>query len=85
MLSTPTFYCLWVGFCLGTTAGLMTISQLVPFARNAGMTATVATLAITVGAFGNAGGRILSGWINAESKQRIDVRPTHWRDWGVKD
>jgi len=29
--------------------------------------------------------RILSGWINAESKQRIDVRPTHWRDWGVKD
>ena len=64
MLSTPTFYCLWVGFCLGTTAGLMTISQLVPFARNAGMTATVATLAITVGAFGNAGGRILSGWMS---------------------
>jgi len=64
MVSTPTFYCLWVGFCLGTTAGLMTISQLVPFARNAGMTATVATLAITVGAFGNAGGRILSGWMS---------------------
>ena len=42
----------------------MTISQLVPFARNAGMTATVATLAITVGAFGNAGGRILSGWMS---------------------
>ena len=29
--------------------------------------------------------RILSGWINAETKQRIDVRPTHWRDWGVAD
>jgi hypothetical protein len=29
--------------------------------------------------------RVPSGWINAESKQRIDVRPTHWRDWGVKD
>jgi hypothetical protein len=25
--------------------------------------------------------RILSGWINAETKQRIDVRPTHWREW----
>jgi len=64
MLTTPTFYGLWVAFCLGTTAGLMTISQLVPFARSAGMTATVATLAITVGAFGNAGGRILSGWMS---------------------
>jgi len=64
MLSTRTFYGLWVAFCLGTTAGLMTISQLVPFARNAGMTATVATFAITVGAFGNAGGRILSGWMS---------------------
>jgi hypothetical protein len=27
--------------------------------------------------------RILSGWINAKNKQRIDVRPTHWRDWGA--
>ena len=38
----------------------MTISQLVPFARSAGLGATAATLALTVGAFGNAGGRILS-------------------------
>jgi hypothetical protein len=29
--------------------------------------------------------RILSGWVNAESKQRLDVRPTHWREWGEKD
>jgi MFS transporter, OFA family, oxalate/formate antiporter len=64
MLTTPMFYGLWLAFCLGTTAGLMTISQLVPFARNAGMSATVATFAITVGAFGNAGGRILSGWMS---------------------
>jgi hypothetical protein len=21
------------------------------------------------------------GWINAKSKQRIGVRPTHWREW----
>ena len=25
--------------------------------------------------------RILAGWINAESKKCIDVRPTHWREW----
>jgi hypothetical protein len=26
--------------------------------------------------------RILSGWINAETKERVDVvRPTHWREW----
>jgi OFA family oxalate/formate antiporter-like MFS transporter len=42
----------------------MTISQLVPFARSAGLGAAAATLAITVGAFGNAGGRILSGWLS---------------------
>ena len=25
--------------------------------------------------------RILRSWINAETKERIDVRPTHWRGW----
>ena len=75
MLATPTFYALWVAFCLGTTAGLMTISQLVPFARHAGMTATVAAFAITVGAFGNAGGRILSGWMS-DSLGRIRTLQT---------
>jgi len=25
--------------------------------------------------------RILGGWIKAETKKRIDVRPTHWRAW----
>ena len=64
MLKTPTFYALWIAYCLGATAGLMVISQLVPFARNSGLTATQATLAITVCAFGNAAGRILSGWMS---------------------
>lgn len=64
MLRTRTFYALWVAYCLGTTAGLMTISQLVPFARAAGLSASAATFAITVGAVGNAGGRILSGWLS---------------------
>jgi len=60
MLRTLQFYFLWFAYCLGATAGLMTISQLVPFARSAGLTAAAATFAITVGAVGNAGGRILS-------------------------
>lgn len=25
--------------------------------------------------------RILHGWLNAEAGKRIEVRPTHWRDW----
>ena len=28
--------------------------------------------------------RILGGWVKAESKERIDVQPTHWRDWTQK-
>src|SRR5581483_1937137 len=64
MLRTPNFYLMWLAYCLGTTAGLMTISQLVPFARAAGLGAAAATLAITIGAVGNAGGRILSGWLS---------------------
>lgn len=64
MVRLPTFYALWIAYCLGTTAGLMTISQLVPFARSAGLGAAAATLAITVGAVGSAGGRILSGWLS---------------------
>jgi hypothetical protein len=28
--------------------------------------------------------RILGGWVNAETRQRIDVQPTHWREWQSK-
>jgi OFA family oxalate/formate antiporter-like MFS transporter len=64
MLSTPTFFLLWAAFCLGTTAGQMAISQLVPFARAAGLGAAVATYSLIVTSLGNAGGRILSGWMS---------------------
>lgn len=64
MLRTPTFYFLWIAYCLGTTAGQMTISQLVPFARSAGLGATIATYSLIVSSLGNAGGRILSGWMS---------------------
>jgi MFS transporter, OFA family, oxalate/formate antiporter len=61
MLATPTFYLLWIAYAFGTTAGQMTISQLVPFTRAAGIAAGY-TLFVT--ALGNAGGRILSGWMS---------------------
>jgi OFA family oxalate/formate antiporter-like MFS transporter len=61
MLGLPAFYYLWLAYCLGTTAGLMTISQLVPFANSVGVAAAVAGL---FGAAGSASGRILSGWMS---------------------
>jgi OFA family oxalate/formate antiporter-like MFS transporter len=64
MLATPAFYLMWLAYCLGTTAGQMTISQLVPFAGSAGLGALAATLVLPVSATGNAGGRILSGWMS---------------------
>jgi hypothetical protein len=29
--------------------------------------------------------RIIDGWIDAESKEQIDVEPTHWREWMKED
>ena len=28
--------------------------------------------------------RIVGGWMNAATQERMDVRPTHWRDWDAK-
>jgi OFA family oxalate/formate antiporter-like MFS transporter len=65
VLCTSAFYLLWFGFGLGSTAGLMVISQLIPFANNQGISsATLATLGLVVGAFGNVSGRVLSGWLS---------------------
>jgi MFS transporter, OFA family, oxalate/formate antiporter len=65
VVRTPAFYLLWLGFGLGSTAGLMVISQLIPFAQNQGISsATVATLGLVVGALGNVSGRVLSGWLS---------------------
>jgi OFA family oxalate/formate antiporter-like MFS transporter len=59
-LKTPTFYLMWIAYCLGTIAGFMAISQLVPYARSVGIGA-LGTTGIVVGALGSALGRILSG------------------------
>jgi OFA family oxalate/formate antiporter-like MFS transporter len=70
-LRTPAFYLMWIAYCLGTAAGLMVISQLVPFAPSVGLAAW-GTTAIFVGAVGNAAGRILSGWMS-DALGRLNV------------
>ncbi len=62
-LRTPAMYLMWTAYALGTSAGLMVISQLVPFARSVGL-AALGTTAIFIGAVGNASGRIFSGWMS---------------------
>jgi OFA family oxalate/formate antiporter-like MFS transporter len=65
VIRTPTFYFMWIAYALGTSAGLMVISQLVPFAKSRGISsAALATMGLVVGALGNAAGRILSGWLS---------------------
>jgi OFA family oxalate/formate antiporter-like MFS transporter len=65
VLATPTFYLMWIAYAFGTAAGVMVISQLIPFARSKGVLgATLASMTLLVGALGNASGRILSGWIS---------------------
>jgi OFA family oxalate/formate antiporter-like MFS transporter len=64
VLRNPVFLALWAAYALGTTAGTMVISQLVPFARSAGLNAKTAAFAITIGAIGSASGRFFSGWMS---------------------
>lgn len=73
VLRTPTFYFMWVAYALGCSAGLMVISQLVPFAKSVGIaSAAIATMGLVVGAIGNASGRILSGWMS-DALGRLNV------------
>ena len=73
VLRTPSFYFLWLAYALGTSAGLMVISQLVPFAKSQGISSDLlATMTLVVAACGNAGGRILSGWFS-DSLGRLNV------------
>jgi MFS transporter, OFA family, oxalate/formate antiporter len=73
VLRTPSFYLLWVAYAFGCAAGLMVISQLVPFAKSVGIPGiTLASFGLVVGATGNAMGRILSGWMS-DHLGRINV------------
>jgi len=64
-LQTPTFYFMWLAYGLGTFAGFMAISQLVPFAKSMKIPGeALAAITLFIGAAGNASGRILSGWMS---------------------
>ncbi len=64
MVKTPQFPLMWIGYCLSAAAGLMTISQLIPYAKTVGLTAAAAVFTLVITAVGNAGGRIFSGWLS---------------------
>jgi len=72
-LRTPAFYFMWIAYALGTSAGLMVISQLIPFAKSAGIPgAALPVIGLVIGAAGNASGRILSGWMS-DALGRLNV------------
>lgn len=71
-LKTPAFYFMWIAYCLGTIAGFMAISQLLPFAKSVGLGAEWAFALFVTGAVGNASGRILSGWMS-DALGRLNV------------
>ncbi len=72
MLRSPTFYFMWIAYALGTSAGMMVISQLKPFAEGRGISSGAASLALLVGAAGSVAGRTLSGWMS-DALGRLNV------------
>ena len=66
VLGTTQFWRMLAGYALGTSAGLMVISQVLPFMRGVApqLGAALAGTALFVGAIGNASGRIFSGWMS---------------------
>jgi OFA family oxalate/formate antiporter-like MFS transporter len=65
MWHTPSAWFMWIAYALGCAAGLMVISQLVPFAKSMNLSSTaLVTMSLVVGAVGSAAGRVLSGWMS---------------------
>ncbi len=63
-LRTPAFYLMWIAYFLGCFAGLMVISQLIPFAKTMGFGAEWAFAFFLITAAGSALGRIFSGTLS---------------------
>ncbi len=73
MWRTPAAYFMWIAYALGTSAGLMVISQLVPFANSMKIPSeALAAITLVIGAAGNASGRIFSGWMS-DALGRLNV------------
>jgi predicted MFS family arabinose efflux permease len=64
---------MWIAYALGCSAGLMVISQLVPFAKSMNLPSeALTTMTLFVGAVGSASGRVLSGWMS-DALGRLNV------------
>ncbi len=64
MIRQPAFYALWGCYTIGCLAGLMSIGIAKPFGLEvAGVSSTLATLAVSIFAIPNAVGRPLFGWL----------------------
>ncbi len=73
MWRTPTAWFMWIAYALGCSAGLMVISQLVPFAKSMKISSeALQTMTLFVGAVGSASGRVLSGWMS-DALGRLNV------------
>jgi len=73
MWRTPPAYFMWIAYALGCSAGLMVISQLVPFAKSMNIpSGALQTMTLIVGAVGSASGRVLSGWMS-DALGRLNV------------
>ena len=73
MWHTAPAYFMWIAYALGTSAGLMVISQLVPFAKSMKISSeALQTMTLFVGAVGSASGRVLSGWMS-DALGRLNV------------
>ncbi len=73
MWRTPTAWFMWVAYALGCVAGMMVISQLVPFAKSMNIPSTaLVAMSLVVGAVGSAAGRVLSGWMS-DTLGRLNV------------
>lgn len=61
VVRTRAFWLMWLAYALGTSSGLMVISQLKPFATGKGVGEAAAAAALVVGAVGSVAGRLVSG------------------------
>jgi MFS transporter, OFA family, oxalate/formate antiporter len=73
MWRTRSAYFMWIAYALGASAGLMVISQLVPFCKSVNISVeALGAITLVIGATGNASGRILSGWMS-DALGRLNV------------
>jgi MFS transporter, OFA family, oxalate/formate antiporter len=73
MWRTAPAWFMWIAYALGCSAGLMVISQLVPFAKSMKISSeALQTMTLFVGAVGSASGRVLSGWMS-DALGRLNV------------